>query len=374
MTRSDALALVARALRPLFDRRQARPIPRRIVVLKPCCIGDVLLSTAALGALRRAFPQAHLAFAVGAWSRAAIEGNPDCDEIVDCGPVAAGADYTLADYWRLVRQLRAGRYDLAVVLERSALFALLPLLAGIPWRAGLDSEWRGCTLTHPVPIQYPQHEAELYLDAVRTLGVDTSNARLRYVPSPRDRAWAAAALARFDRPPVALHPGGAANPGMVLAAKRWPPERYAAVAADLLQQGRDVVLVGGPGDRDGSAQVRAVLGDQAGAVLDLTGKTTIGRLGAVLARCELYVGGDTGPMHLAVAVGTRAVAIFGPSTPEMYGPFDPASRAVYRPVECSPCFLRGTWNSACPDYRCIKNVHPADVLKAIQEVAPSEPA
>ncbi len=235
--------------------------------------------------------------------------------------------FDAAVYARVLRRVRAGRFDAALVLDRTPLLTALPLLAGIPVRAGIDSAGRGFPLNVRVPWDAVEHEATLFLRVGAALGVPTAGARLRFVPGAEDEARAAAlwAQAGLDGlPAVALFPGGGHNPGMALDAKRWPAARYAALADALYQEhGLAVVLTGAGDDRAVTAAVRRSMRVPA---VDLAGRTTIGVLGALLRRCALYVGNDTGPTHLAAAVGVPVVAIFGPTDPAVYAPY--SARAV----------------------------------------------
>jgi lipopolysaccharide heptosyltransferase II len=296
------------------------PSPSAIVILKPCCLGDVLLATPLVAALRHAYPQARLAFAVGAWSRPIIEHNPHVDEIIDCGRVGSGP-YGLGDYLALVSRLRAGRFDTCFVLERSPLMTLIPFLAGIPRRIGLDSSGRGFSLTVPVPLGGIKHEVEVYLDTARAVGVEIVKPRLEFRPTDAERRRATELAAGLQSPIVAIHPAGGVNPGLTLLAKRWPPDRWAALADRFIDEhGAQILLIGGPGDEGVAEQVKSAMYRQA---IDLTGKLDLGETAALLERCTLFIGHDTGVMHLAVAVGTPVVAIFGPSDPKMYGPLPP---------------------------------------------------
>ena len=327
--------------------------PKNVLVIKTCCIGDVLMATPMLSALREAFPAAKISLAVGSWSKSVVEGNPDIDDIIDCGSIAGGRRFSLAEYFGVVRQLRVRQFDCCFVLERSALLTALPWIAGIPVRVGLDSGGRGFSLTVRVAVPDRRHEAELYLDTVRAIGYEPVGPRMKFVPSQADRARADAALAACgDGPIVAVHPGGGVNPGMRLVAKRWPAERYAAVADRLVASGCHVVLVGDAGDRE---VVSAVKRHMRSAGVDLAGQLTLGELGAVLARCRLAVANDTGPMHLAVAVGTPVVAIFGPSDPLVYGPYGQSDAVASSGLACSPCFKHGR-TPRCIEPKCMSSL------------------
>ncbi|MBI2846036.1 MAG: glycosyltransferase family 9 protein, partial [Chloroflexi bacterium] len=186
--REDLITLGSRVLGAVwrFSSRPAFPSsPRSLIVIKPCCGGDVLLSTALVAALRRHYPEARIDYAVGSWSRPLLENNPNIDALVDCGPVGSGR-YSWAEYRVLVDRLRSGGYQAAIVLDRSPLIALLPYFAGIRHRAGLDRKGRGFSLTLGVAVQELRHEAETYLDVGRAMGVLISEPRLEFYPLPDD--------------------------------------------------------------------------------------------------------------------------------------------------------------------------------------------
>src|SRR5918912_2159720 len=259
----SALLTTLERIVDVVQEASALPVaPRRLVVLKSCCLGDVLLATPLLAALRRAYPRAHLVAGVGRWARPALLNNPDLDGLLDLETVGIGRLRPVV-YTRVVRQLRAGRFDVALVLDRTPVLTALPLLAGIPVRAGINSAGRGFPLNVRVPWEAVEHEAELFLRVGTALGVPTHDAPLRFVPTKDDHAradalWHQAGLggARV----AAVFPGGGRNPGMVLDAKRWPPTRYAALADTLHgDYGLAVVLAGSESDRPVTAAVRRLM-------------------------------------------------------------------------------------------------------------------
>jgi len=337
--------------------------PSSILITKPCCLGDVLMATPVIAALRQAFPRARIDFAVGDWSRDMVENNPHLDGLVDCGRVGSGSRYSWREYLDLVRRIRAGGYEACFVLARSPLISLLPYLGGVPQRVGLDSQGRGFSLTVGVPVAGLKHEADLYLDTVRAIGVEVKDPRLEFYPAGKDRRHIAEILSSASQVPlVVIHPAGGSNPGMTLSAKRWPPQRFATLADRLIEEGvAQVCLVGGPEDGPIAAAIKDGMRQEP---CDLTGQLTFGELGALLERCDLFIGNDTGAMHLAVAVGAPVVAIFGPSDPRMYGPYDENSVALWHDVGCNPCLLRGCWDATCSRFRCIEAVTVEEVWQA----------
>lgn len=318
----------------LFPTRPAPSQAARIVLILPCCIGDVVLATAALKALRRAYPDAHITWAVGGWSRRAVEHHALLDTVLDTGPLALPVK-SWGGMRRFVRDLRAGKFDLAVSLVRSPLMSVALLLSGIPHRAGIDSAGRGfgCTLRVPVDPAVSKHEAEIYLDVIRALGADTTGcwANLPVHPQDADTARIRLAEAGITGPYIVLNPGGGQNPGMAMDAKRWPPESFAALGRRLAAQtGAALVLLGGPEDE---SLLRAV----AGGLEDVTsalfaGTFSLTEVGALAAGALAYIGNDSGPTHIAAAAGARTVMILGPSDPARYAPYTPHSLALWKPV------------------------------------------
>lgn len=315
----------------LFPTRPAPTNPRRIVLILPCCIGDVVLATATLAALRRGYPDAHITWAVGSWSKGAVEYHPMLDAILDTGPDALPVR-SPGDLLRFARQLRAGHYDLAVSLVRSPLMSAAVWLSGIPRRAGLDSAGRGFayTVRAPVDPNLPRHEAEIYLDVARALGLDVSGCRANVPVRDTDPVLRLLEKQGFKQPFIVINPAGGRNPGMVLDVKRWPPKNFAALADRLAERlGAQVVLVGGPDDDLLLASVAEAMQTPA---LKLAGKLTFGQIVALASLSRLYIGNDTGLTHLAAAAGAPTTMILGPSDPARYGPFADKAIALWKPT------------------------------------------
>lgn len=318
-------------LRRVFPTRpDPPPDPHRIVLILPCCIGDVVLATATLKALRRGYPQAHITWAVGSWSRPAIEQHDLLDAVLDLGAAALPVK-SPGGLLRCASLLRAGRYDLAVSLVRSPLMSAAVWLAGIPWRAGLDSAGRGFgyNLRAPIDPDKPRHEAQIYLDVPRVLGLSTQDCYANVPVSPADAAAIHERLGSMSY--MVINPAGGRNPGMLMDSKRWPLENFAALADRLAERlGLDcVVLIGGPGDE---ALVAALESQVKTQTLALAGELSFGQIAALARAARLYVGNDTGLTHLAAAAGASTVMILGPSDPARYAPFTPDSIALWKPA------------------------------------------
>ncbi|MBZ0284674.1 MAG: glycosyltransferase family 9 protein [Anaerolineae bacterium] len=317
----------------LFPTRPPPAAPRRMLLILPCCIGDVVLATAALKALRRAYPKAHITWAVGGWSKGVVDGHDLLDDVLDTGPSALPLKNP-GEMLRFVRQIRGGHFDLLVSLVRSPLMSIAALLSSIPCRAGLDSGGRGFgyNIRAPIDPSQPRHEADVYLDVPRALGLNVTecwaNVPVRDIYIEAVQKWL------IERGVVGsfmlVNPCGGRNPGMVMDVKRWPPEHFAALADHLSARlGMMTILMGGPGDEP---IVKAVKDQMRTAVLDVVGGLSFWQIATMAKLATVYIGNDTGLTHLAAAAGGRTAMILGPSDPVRYAPFTPDSIALWRPT------------------------------------------
>jgi ADP-heptose:LPS heptosyltransferase len=316
----------------------------RIAILKPCCIGDVVMTTPLLCAIHRAYPDAAIDWLVGSWSADAIKDHPQLNRVIDLGPTANPAR-TVSGLWRLVRTLRAGHYNQLYVPDRSVWLSLAAGLSGIPVRIGLDSGGRGLGYNRRAPINPDEvrHESEIYLDLARRMSLNIDGCWENIVPSDASRAEvnhllgdrAPQALA-LDRPLVLVHPGGGMNPGMTFISKRWPVERITELCQQLASSVNGIIIIlGSVSDSESAKKISALLPPET-LQYNLCGVLNLPQLAALAAQPNvvLYIGNDTGTAHLAAAAGARTLMVFGPSDPRRYAPFvSPSQGAVaWRPV------------------------------------------
>jgi ADP-heptose:LPS heptosyltransferase len=308
--------------------------PRRIVLILPCCIGDVVLATATLKALRRGYPNSQMTWAVGSWSKAALEHHDLLDAVLDTGADALPVR-SISGFIHFVRQLRAGKFDLAVSLARSPLMSLAVLLSGIPTRVGLDSAGRGFgyNIRARIDPYQARHEADIYLDGVRALGLDTTDCWANVPVRDADIKAVRQILSpqAIAAPYIVINPAGGRNPGMTMDIKRWPPPQMAELARRLAPHyGAQIVVIGGPQDTGLVDAVQALLLPMPSA--SFPGVFTFPQLGALAREALVYIGNDTGVTHYAAAAGAKTVMILGPSDPVRYAPFTPNSLALWKPA------------------------------------------
>ncbi|MBZ0287479.1 MAG: glycosyltransferase family 9 protein, partial [Anaerolineae bacterium] len=281
-----------------------------------------------------AYPAAHITWAVGSWSKGVIEHHDLLDAVLDTGEAALPVK-SRGDLRRFAKLLRAGHYDLAVSLVRSPLMSLALLLSGIRWRAGLDSDGRGFgyNIRAAIDPNQPRHEAEIYLDVARALGLNTDDcwANVPVFWTAREEVRRMLSERDIREPFVIVNPAGGRNPGMVMDAKRWPPEHFAALADRLAARWNvHTLLLGGPGDGAILDAVRAWMQNPPPA---FAGEISFEQIAALASLSMLYVGNDTGMTHLAAAAGARTAMILGPSDPTRYAPFSSRSIALWKPTQ-----------------------------------------
>ncbi|GAC1372855.1 MAG: lipopolysaccharide heptosyltransferase II [Ktedonobacteraceae bacterium] len=329
------------------------------------------MTTPLLEVIKDNYPAARITYVAGSWSKTIAEHHPAVTTVIDCGTVGIPGRYRLADYLRLAQRLRRERFDLAFVLDRSPMLTLLPWLAGVARRVGPDSLGRGFSLTDRVPVStsrtHLEHEADIYLDLARALKLKMDHPHMRFVPTAEERR----SIRPAEQKQVAVFPGGGSNPGMDLTAKRWPLERYRALVYRLVHELHvQVLLIGGPDDVKLNETLLDKLDAPAGTVVNLAGKTSFGQSAAQIEACALFVGNDSSPMHLAAAVGTPVIAIFGPTSPAEYGPYpldDPQHVALWRHPTGQPCFFLGKMQP-CANCTCMQAVTAEEVWSEVERL------
>lgn len=347
--------------------------PQRILLIRPDHLGDLLFCTPALHALRAAWPAAHVTACVGPWSAAILRHNRDVDAVRTLafpGFARQAGRRPWQPYrllWHEGQRLRGERFDLAIVLRFDHWWgAWLAQVAGIPQRVGYDVAECQPFLTQAVPYQAGHHEVlqNLALIEAATGQRMAAPSRLTFPVTPGAQAWvhtwrAAAGLA--EKAYVVVHPGAGAP------VKLWPAPAWAGVIDGLRGRGLPVVLTGSAAEQD---LVASIAGQVHGPVHALAGATDLDQLAALMQQSRLAVGLDSGPLHLAVAVGVPTVHLYGPVAAATFGPWgDPARhRVLMSDWACVPCNRLDYAVDELPRHPCVRALTPASVLQAIDEI------
>jgi len=333
---------------------------KRVVVRGTNWVGDSVMTLPALRALRRVLPEAEITLVVRPGAKGIFADADFIDQLLI---------YDRRSGFSVVSQVREWRqrhFDLAVLFQNAFEAALIPFLAGVPLRLGYATEARQVLLTHPLALpdwRSSRHEVFYYLYLITALeqrlfgtseiceadpdgSLQISEAR----KSEAENLLRAYGV-REGEPVVALCPGSINS-----RAKRWPAEAYASLADRLIDSQKQVLLIGSADEADVTREVTSRMQQQP---IVLTGKTSLDQITAVLALVDLVVTNDTGPAHIAAALGRPTLVIFGPTNPLTTRPFAPEAEILRHAPDCAPCMLRD-----CPiDHRCMTAISVDEVFE-----------
>ena len=334
---------------------------KRLLIRSTNWIGDAVMTTPAVRAIRANFPAAHIGMLAKPWVAPVFDHSPHVDEVIvyEAGGRHAGIGGTI----RLAKDLRRYRFDAAILLQNAIEAALIAFMAGIPIRIGFDSDSRRALLTHPVrrsPAVRAIHQTGYYLEMLAGAGLVKGSPHLELHLNPADRRRVGRMLEARGIGPgrrlIGLNPSATYGP-----AKQWFPERYAALGDRLQRElGATILIFGGPQDRELGDTITARMATPA---VDLSGRTSLGEAMALIGRCHAFVTNDSGLMHVAAALNVPQVAIFGSTNSTTTSPFSPTSRIVRVPIDCSPCM-----QPVCPlgHMNCMRFVTVEMVVDALK--------
>lgn len=328
---------------------------QKIVVRATNWVGDAVMSIPALQALRERFPAAHISILARPWVAGLYGREPFCDELIPYDAPRGWKGWSAK--WSAASDLRRREFDCAILFQNAFEAAALVRLAGIPERIGYARDGRSFLLTHAIPVprvrETPRHQRFYYLELLKRAQLIESYSPDSAIRLAGARAAAQRGQERFqaagiDSAVIGVSPGAAYG-----GAKRWLPERFASAAMAVARE-RDaaIALFGSKQELNICEIVQQQVEAAGGRCLNFAGRTTLAEFIELAAACDVYITNDSGPMHIASALGVPTVAIFGATDDEATGPTGAQSRVVRQPVECSPCLLR-----ECPiDHRCMTGV------------------
>jgi heptosyltransferase II len=343
-----------------------KKIPRdgidKILIRGTNWIGDAILTLPAVASIRATYPQAHIAVLVKPWVADIYGLFSAVDEVI----IYENKYDTSTGVFRLARMLKGKNFDAAILLQNAMEAAIIALAAGIPLRAGYDSDARGLLLTHRVYRTEEirkVHQIDYYLEMVKALGCVAID-REMHLEAKINPLDAQDILRKFipetKKTIIGIAPGATYGP-----AKRWFPDRFAAVADKLNEHfSSQGILLGGKADWEVAQEVQKMASTK---LINLAGKTTLREAIYLISQCRLFISNDSGLMHIAGALNIPTIAIFGSTNPVTTAPAGNKSIIVCREVFCSPCL-----KETCPtDFRCMKQISVEDVFAAAQKLLQS---
>ena len=346
--------------------------PRRILAIKLYGLGNIAMLLPVIGALRRGLPGTEIDFLTLDENRTLLDRAGLVDRTIGMSVKGYGA--LLASLWRAFRTIRRRRYDTVIDFEQFIkLSAIVAYLSGARERIGFntDGQRRGWLYTTRVVYMDSEHMRGMFMRLLRPLQIDTSTPALTLPVGPEEAARAEALLAAHgvasgQLPLIGVHVGSGPN-FYEVPLKRWPTQNYARLCDALIERHGAAIVFTGKGDGE-RALIRETIALMHHPAIDACDALSVGELLALLRACHLVVSNDTSVMHLAAALKTPLVALFGPTNPRQYGPGNDEDLVFYRDLFCSPCLTNYNLKvSYCSDPVCIRTISVEEVLAGIEE-------
>jgi len=334
--------------------------PKKILIFRLGALGDVLMTTPLLRAVREKYRKAEITYLTGKWPAKALTNNKNIDKIMTFDENIIFRKNIL-EIMKLVKKIKKQKYDMCLVLDKSYLINMLFLVAGIPVRIGFDRNGEGFANTHNVPYKAEKYELDYYLDIVKLLGCKIKNKNMDIFTTKYDRDFSENFFKfKSITDAVVIAPGGAMNPGAVMLEKRWPMINYIKLIKKLPEK-YVIILLGGKEDKVVCKDVQDRIVNR--KIFNLAGKTSIQQTAEIIKKCKLVITHDSGTMHIAGATDAKLVAIFGPTSPKRFAPKN--AIIVESKLKGCPCYdAFGKYNKKIAK-RCIESVSVEDVVKKI---------
>lgn len=353
----------------LFRKKCSSLSPyERILVIKLVAIGDLVVTLPTIKALKKSFPSGYLAILVTPRVREVVEGFPYLDKIIYYDIL--GKDKGIKGLFKIISLLKNERFDLAIELDHYyRITSLITFFAGIKNRVGFDlpKQGRRGLFTIKVPYLVDVHEVEAFLETARVIGADISDKRLVEIwISDEDKKY----VDKFLREEgvteedflVGIHPGT----GISATSRRWAPEKFGKLADWLIKEKKVKVIF--TGTTSELELINESIKFMSSKPIIAAGKVSLKQFAELCSRCKLFICVDTGPLHIAAAMKTKVIGLYGPNTPLKWGPYGEGHITIYKNLDCSPCTKQYLGQvSKCKNPICMEKIEIEDVMKAVEE-------
>ncbi len=367
-----------------------------ILIINPFGIGDCLFATPLIHTIKDAFPEAKLGFLCNKRTAPLLRNNPFIDQIFiyerdDFKRLQSVSWFSwFKEFNSFVRQIRNGRFDLAIDLSLASNFGFFLWLAGIKRRIGYNYKNRGWLLTDSIKLEGYEcrHIVEYYNSLLSLIKVEPKYKKPELYLDKDDQAFADKIFKDNNvdkaRPVIAIAPGGGASWGKEAYLKYWPAESYKALIHKILDKYKATVIILGdlsdkelffvPNKPEGDACLPARQGAASNSrshIIDLRGQTSLGQSVTLVSKAALFIGNDGGLLHMAVGLNKKTVSFFGPVDPQVYGPYPPDEKqhiVLRRNLECSPCYQKFRLNPCLRNRECLEKIDVEEALKAMERL------
>jgi heptosyltransferase-2 len=338
-------------------------------------IGDAVITMPSIRAVRHAFPDAHISLLVQPWVADIFKENPDINDIILYDESFKG----LIGKIRLAKKLLNQKFDIAILLQNAFDAALIAWLSGIPERVGYSRDFRGFLLTKAIPVSkdiLSRHQVHYYLNLLGSMGIEAVETPPNIYLTDDEREWARNIInSKFNiqnsKFTIGINPGATYG-----SAKRWPPEKFAGLINRIIDDLNGKIIIFGSQSEirivDEIIQKLKTRNSKLEThILNMSGKTNLRELAALIAECDAFITNDSGPMHMAAALFVPVVAMFGSTDRSVTGPFGEGHQIITKNLPCSPCMER-----ECPEghLKCMTEIAAEDVFAALKKALPEERA
>ena len=346
---------------------------KKILIVKLCCVGDIMFTTPLVRTIKKGFPKAKITYMAGNWAKEVIETNPHLDNILifDIPFERKSILKKIRDLIKYIILLRKEKFDLAVNCHRSFSSNLFLLLAGCKYRIGFNWKNKGLFLSKRIVFDHRKHEVERYLDIAKSIGLNPDNTDLEIGLLEKERNLAEELMNKYNperKKAVTVFPGGGINPKTTMLSKRWPAENYALLCDWIIEKYKAIILfVGGKSDQEIVNKIISLMKNDS---INLCGKLTYRESAAIIEKTNLFIGGDSGLLYIASAVGTPTISLFGPSNPKLVAPMGEKHIYIWGKTDCSPCYVPETVHKKeflkCNDFKCMRAISIDKVKQAVE--------
>ncbi len=328
---------------------------KKVLVIKLCCIGDIIQATPSLRALKEAGYEVH--FLCIKWVSDLVDMVPFIDRkyVVE--------SQSASEMLKIIPALRREKYDMIINFHRDIKSNIFAAVLGAKYRAGFNWNNKGVFLTHKCEFDPSQHEALRYLSVVKTAGFKVNEDHTQ-INAPENTGINLNLAAGLK---AGLFPGGGKNPGTVMVTKRWPVSKFAALIDMLKEKNITPYILGGEIDTDVAEEIIKLRPD-----VKFLKTADLKQLAYVISKMDVFVAGDTGPLHMAAALGVKTIGLFGPSSADLVGVRGKNSVNIWQREKCSPCYIPETVHKReflkCTDNICMKNISAETVFAVITKI------
>lgn len=342
----------------LFKSRKIPANQKKILIIRSGSIGDVLMTTPLIRAIRSKYTKARISYLTGNWSKDVLKGNKNINEIISVDD-SVFFNKRIFEIISLIRKIKRKKFDLCFILDKSYLLNLFAYFCNIPFRIGFDRKGEGFANNLNVTFDGSKYELGYYLNIARLIKAPIKNRSMELILYKKDLVYSDKLLKKVRLKKIGIAAGGAENPGQKMHIKRWPKEKYIELVKRLLRKKYYIMLFGGNSDKKLNNDIVKALKSK--NVVSVAGNS-LQESAALMKKMNLFITHDSGSLHLAAAAGVKIIALFGPTDSKRFAPVN--AIVIKSKLKCCPCYdIYGGYKKCGKS--CMDNITVKEVLSKV---------